>query len=120
MVFKQRAYFPRVASKGATAIQLFESPSQKSDTLRALADQQDVEFVIHKSSIQFLRAAENYVCEAPNIRRFTQTIAVRFRPQLELFPFKSASLRFERHQSAQRKLISLHQQANNFAEFVRS
>jgi hypothetical protein len=89
-----------------------------SDPLRPLADQQDIDLVIHQSSIQLLRAAENNVCEATNIRRFTQTITVCFRPQLELFPFKSAILRFKSRQSAQRKLISHNQQANHFAEFV--
>jgi hypothetical protein len=108
MVFKQRAYFPRVASKGAKAIQLFESSSQVSDPLLALADQQDVEFVIHKSSIHLLRAAEDYVCEALDFR-FTHTIAICFRQQFDLFPFKSAILRLKRRQSAYRKLISRNQ-----------
>jgi hypothetical protein len=118
MVFKQRAYFPRVVSNGATAIQLFESSSQMSDPLRALADQQHVKLVIHKRSVKVSRSAKDYAREALNLRRFTHTITVCFLPQLELFPFKSAILRFKRLQSAQRNLISHNQQANHFAEFV--
>jgi hypothetical protein len=104
-------------AKEATAIQLFESSSQVSDPLWALADQQDVDFVIHSSSIQLLRPRKDYIREARDFR-FTHAIAICFRQQLELFRFKSAVLRFKRRQSAHRKLISHNQQANHFAELV--
>ena len=52
MPFKWRAYFRRVAGEGATAIQLLEFLGQMGNPLRALTDQQHIELVIHKSSIE--------------------------------------------------------------------
>ena len=91
-----------------------------SDCLRTLTDKQHVELIIHRFSVKLLRTAKNCIREALNFHRFTQSVAVFFRPQLELIGFEPAPLRFETRQTAQRQLIFHNQQVDCFAEFVES